>query len=230
MNKSFLRNLFVFTSVFTLIAIAVARAGTQANAAAPTKPIKNSAQTNQTTPGTLKSGQRPVQGGIGGMTAVDTESGLVTESIDGMGTSNNSGTIEVQKPAGATVRKAFLAATSTYDTLNDGDVFIDGSAVSWQTIVPNIVGGNNGWADVTSLVASTLDAAPAGRVAFTIDETHTETIEGEILTVIFNDPSQTSTNTIALLFGAQNSSGDNFNVRFAQPIIPRVQDSLWICL
>ena len=45
-----------------------------------------------------------------GFTPVVTETGLITLSIDGLGTATATGTLQVQKPAGATVRRAFLAA------------------------------------------------------------------------------------------------------------------------
>jgi hypothetical protein len=49
---------------------------------------------------------------------------------------------------------------------------------------------------------SRFDAAPAGRVDFTITEANTAKIDGELLAGIFDDPSQTTDNTIVLLFGA----------------------------
>jgi hypothetical protein len=63
-------------------------------------------------------------------------------------------------------------------------------------------------------VKSKIDAAAAGRVDFTITEgiSVTGSIDGEILAVIFDDPNQTVTNTIVLLFGAQNIAGDTFNI------------------
>src|SRR5262249_17268562 len=43
-------------------------------------------------------------------------------------------------------------------------------------------------------------------------------IDGEVLAVIFDDPAQTTDNTVALLFGAQSTSGDTFSVLLGDPI------------
>ena len=45
----------------------------------------------------------------------------------------------------------------------------------------------------------------------------TDNLDGEILAVVFNDPSATN-NSVALLYGTQNTAGDTFHVAFAQPI------------
>ncbi|MDD1732306.1 MAG: hypothetical protein CG440_113, partial [Methanosaeta sp. NSM2] len=42
--------------------------------------------------------------------------------------------------------------------------------------------------------------------------------DGELLVVIFDDPAQTTDNTIILNFGAQNTTGDDFNISPAKPI------------
>lgn len=71
---------------------------------------------------------------------------------------------------------------------------------------------------MTSIVEGKINLAPAGLVDFTITEVSTGGIDGEILTVIFDDPAQTTDNTIILLFGAQNVAGDTFNIGLASPI------------
>ena len=56
-------------------------------------------------------------------------------------------------------------------------------------------------------------------INFTILEgSNTALIDGEILAVIFDDPSQVNNNTIVLLFGAQNVNGDTFNVGLSSAI------------
>ncbi|MCI0436937.1 MAG: hypothetical protein L0271_25355, partial [Gemmatimonadetes bacterium] len=127
--------------------------------------------------------------------------------------------VQVEKPAGATVRGAYLAAASTGFSgfvIPDGAVTIDGVGVNWDAAVPSSIGSSNHWADVTSLVAAKIDAAAAGRVDFTIGETGN--IDGTILAVIFDDASQTQDNTIVLSFGAQTITGDNFFVNLADPL------------
>ena len=59
-----------------------------------------------------------------------------------------------------------------------------------------------------------VDAAAPGIINFNVAEgTDTFNIDGEILAVIFNDPQQTTSNTIVLLFGAQNPNGDSFHIQ-----------------
>lgn len=57
----------------------------------------------------------------------------------------------------------------------------------------------------------------AGIVNFTVTEKNTEDIDGEILAVIWDEPSAAPT-TISILFGAQKTTGDSFNVNLAQPV------------
>jgi len=150
-----------------------------------------------------------------------TETGKISLSLDGLGTNSASGIIQVDKPAGATVRKAYLAAASTgwsRRVLANGDVAIDGAGVNWDTVIPNSIYSYNAWADVTSIVKAKIDGAPAGLVDFDITEVSTPGIDGEVLAVIFDDPAQTTDNTIVLLFGAQNIAGDTFAIALANPI------------
>ena len=71
---------------------------------------------------------------------------------------------------------------------------------------------------MTNIVKATIDAAPAGILNFTVTEANTYSIEGEILVVIFNDPTMTTDNTIVLLFGAQDVNGDSFHINLGSPI------------
>ncbi len=144
-----------------------------------------------------------------------TEQGMITLSVDGLGTLSTTGTIQVNKPAGATVRSAYLAAATTgfeLATLADGDIEIDGVGVNWDASVPSTIDSFNYWADVTSIVQATIDGAPTGLVDFTITEADTDNTDGVILAVIFDDPNQLTENTVILLFGAQNIEGETFTV------------------
>jgi hypothetical protein len=98
--------------------------------------------------------------------------------------------------------------------LPNGAVQIESTNVTWTLHVAG--GPNHAWADVTSIVKPVVDAAPAGIVNINILET--TYLDGSILAVIFDDPNQTVTNTVILLFGAQNVSGDTFNIGLADPI------------
>jgi hypothetical protein len=155
------------------------------------------------------------------LTPMVTESGFITLSVDGLGTTATTGIVEAQKPAGATVRRAFLMGASTGGLnfqIPNGNIRIDGQAVNWSRSVPSSIGSWNHFGEVTALVKPRLDAAPAGRVAFTITETSTANIDGTILAVIFDNPAETTVNTAILLFGAQSTTGDTFNISLAEPI------------
>ena len=159
----------------------------------------------------------------GGITPFTTEHGKISLSIDGLGSNSASDIIQVEKPAGATVRTAYLAAASTGGSgrvLADGDVKIDGNDVVWNVVpsFPSSISSSNSLADVTSLVKAKIDAAPAGRVDFTLTEVSTFGIDGEVLAVIFDDPNQVKDNTVVLLFGAQKTTGDSFQINLADPI------------
>jgi hypothetical protein len=152
--------------------------------------------------------------------------GRIFLSVDGGGSNSESHTIEVQKPSAlATVRKAFVLAASTgfsNHQLTDGDVRITppDAGVTWSANVPTAILSFNYLADVTALVAPTLDSAPAGRVAFAFTEVGADAIEGEVLAVVFNDPAQPADRTVILLFGAQDLAGDDFGITLAEPISP----------
>jgi len=116
-----------------------------------------------------------------------------------------------------------MAAASTGlsgRVLAGGDVTIDGAGVVWNIIstTPSSIASHNSFADVTALVKPKIDSAPAGLVDFVITEVSTFGIDGEILAVIFDDPNQTTSNTIILLFGAQDVTGDVFAIGLAEPI------------
>jgi lysophospholipase L1-like esterase len=154
---------------------------------------------------------------------VVTETGFISLSVDGLGTNDTlGGIIQVEKPEGGTVRGAYLAAASTGFSarfLFDGDVKIDGMDVLWSTSTPSSsIQSFNHWADVTALVKPKVDAAPAGRVDFTITEVNPDGIDGEILAVILDDPTQSAESAVLLYFGAQNPAGDTMRLNFAKPL------------
>jgi LPXTG-site transpeptidase (sortase) family protein len=159
---------------------------------------------------------KPVYAAENGLSVIVTEQGKIFLSVDGVtAASNNPGIVQVEKPAGATVRSAYMAATNTFGNTfpRNGAVLIDGQEVTWDA-TKNVLGSfgffRNVWADVTNLVKPKIDAAPAGRIDFEISEI--DSIEGEVLAVIFDDPNQTSKNTVFLLFGAAHSEGDSFKI------------------
>jgi hypothetical protein len=176
------------------------------------------------------SGTRPVktpehQLGPTEATSLDpivSEIGRISWSIDGLGTLEQTGIIQVQKPAGATLRSAhFFSATTgfTNHQLQLGDVKIDGVDINWDTWhLSSAIGSYNYYADVTGMIRSKINTAPAGLINFEITELQTDDIDGEILAVIFNDPNQTDDVTVMILFGAQSVGGDQFMIGLAEPL------------
>jgi len=192
-------------------------------ALAPTAAVEGGSIANSSrTPGTRTSTTAPsLPPPPTGLHHEQTYSGKVVLSVDGKGYSASCGTIRVQKPAGATVLAAWMAAATTPTTLtiNNGDITINGTGVTWSESIVSTFGGNNVWGDVTSIVKPIVDPASAGIVNLTVCEGNkTGSIDGEVLSVVFSDPSLTRNNTIVLLFGTQQSSGDDFSVDVANPI------------
>ena len=150
-----------------------------------------------------------------------TEVGKISLSIDGLGMIGNTGDIQVKKPVGATVRAAyFLAATTGYQNyqLAAGDIYLNGVPVLWENEIASSISSWNYWADVTLTVKTLIDTAPAGLINVAVSEGPSYYIDGTILAVIFDDPNQTYDNTVVLIFGAQATSGDYFNIGLANPI------------
>jgi hypothetical protein len=167
----------------------------------------------------------PAQAQLTGLVAED---GFISLSVDGVGTNDPAGTtIQVNKPsAGATVRSAYLAAASTFtNPILPGQITLNGVEVGFTESVFNGIGGNpmffnNVFGDVTAIVAPLIDAAPAGIINIPVMEAAfaTDDIEGEILAVIFDDPSVTEPSGVILLFGGQAPQGEQFTVSLAEPL------------
>ena len=173
-------------------------------------------------PGTDAEQMGPSDVTLASIAPVVVESGFISLSVDGAGTNNVTGAlVYVDKPAGATVRSAYAAAASAGFSgrmLVDGDVKLDGTDVAWDISTASTINSWNHWADVTGLVKPTIDAAAPGLVSFLVAEVSPTGIDGVILAVIFDDPNQTVSNTVILLFGAQDVLGDTFNIFLANPL------------
>jgi len=149
------------------------------------------------------------------------EYGQISLSLDALGTVSATGKVQVEKPRSATVRKAYLmAATTGFENarLADGDVSIQGNGVAWAREIASGISSYNYWTDVTTIIKPHVDAAPAGIVDIELTERNSALIDGEILAVIFDDPNQTTDNTVLLYFGAQNVAGDSFTIDLGAPI------------
>jgi len=155
-----------------------------------------------------------------------TETGFISVSADGAGTNSPAGvTISVEKlDSGATVRKAVFACASVLGaTVPDGAVSLDNNAISWDISFTNATSFgnfNNVYADVTSIVKPKVDAAPTGLVDFLQDEVTPTDVDGCGLWAVLDDPSQTTQNTVFVLFGGQSPTGDSFEVNLGRALGP----------
>jgi hypothetical protein len=155
----------------------------------------------------------------GGLQVIVHERGRITGSTDAAGTVGSSSTLTIEKPAGATLRRAVLFAASTgFTGPGVGDVSLDGQVVTFPTSVPSNIESVNYWADVTDVVRAKVDGASAGGVAFTVSETAPQSFDGVTLATIFDDPAQAADRSVSLLFGAMKTAGDTFTLHLAAPI------------
>jgi len=156
-----------------------------------------------------------------GLQPTITENGKISWSVDAIGENTGSGVVSVQKPAGATVRGAYLMAASAGFSgyqITSSDITLAGSPVNFTTEIANGISSYNYFTDVTSIVKPIINNASAGITNLTVTEANTNYIDGETLVVIFNDPNQVNDNTIILAFGAQKTTGDSFNIGLSEAI------------
>ncbi len=163
-------------------------------------------------------------------------SGPISVSIDGAGfgnrtgTETRTGTIDVDKPAGATVIAAYLVSTVASSTDTPPPLTLEGTSVSFTHLAKDTVGYEfrNHFADVTLIVKPVIDNAGAGITQLTLDEgiTNQSTtpwtpgsslVDGESLVVIFDDPAK-PVSTVVFMFGASNSAGESSTFNF-DPLI-----------
>jgi hypothetical protein len=157
------------------------------------------------------------------------ETGRISVSVDAAGSNSELGTsLRVNRPAGATVRKAYMMAAShgrfALRTIADGELTLAGQPVAWERGEYNPIPGSptffhNVFADVTDIVAPIVNAA-AGLTLLGVTESDTAEINGTVLVVLFDDPTQLNDSSVILLFGGQDTEGDRFVVDLAEPIDP----------
>lgn len=155
------------------------------------------------------------------LSPVVAETGRISFSIDGVGSNDpTGGDVDVLKPPGATVRRAFIACAAVCcgSEIPDGGVSIAGVSVSWDANVSNGIFPGNTFADVTSALKPTIDNATAGRLSFHVVETDTFAVDGCALGVIFDDPSQSRDRSVSVLFGGQATGGDSFTIALSRPL------------
>jgi len=151
-----------------------------------------------------------------------TESGRLHLSVDGVGTVLSFGTVEVEKPRNATVKRAFLmAASGGYGggEIADGEVRVEGRRILWSQSIPNVVGGWNAMADVTDLIAQKIDAAAPGTIIVEIAEEKSDFVDGVVLAVVFEVMDDSVINDdISLYFGAHGAASNGFTLELSEPV------------
>lgn len=141
-------------------------------------------------------------------------------SSDGWGGTDNSGIISAEVPSGAIVEAAYLYSTSCF-TQNFANVTLQGNNIALTDIGQT---GSFLWSamgNVTSIVKSVIDGGAGGIYNFNITD-HDDN-NGEALVVVYSLASLPKA-TVAIMDGAQQFSGDTFNLNFADPIDPSNPD------
>ncbi|MFT7679980.1 MAG: hypothetical protein ACI8QC_003986 [Planctomycetota bacterium] len=154
------------------------------------------------------------------LSGVVTEDGLISTSTSAIGTNDpNGGLLDVMKPnAGSTVRSAYLAAATHGPTIAAGDINLAGSPVTFTNHATNSF-FENYFTDVTGIVQPIIDGAGAGLTQLAVTEgPNNNSIDGTILIVIFDDPAVTTSAGVIILFGGQNTTGDQFTISLAAPL------------
>jgi hypothetical protein len=137
--------------------------------------------------------------------------GKYTLSTDGLGTTSSSGTLQVEKPSSqATVRKAFLMASqkSTGTSSPTPRASLQGTQITYSKEV-----SGQTLSDVTSIVASVVDTAPAGITNLTLSGANNA--EGYGLAVVFYDPSLPYSGSVVLSFGRADMVGSTTKFDFS---------------
>ncbi len=218
------------TEPSTVVETPAAEPSTETTAPEPAAPA---APADEREPGTSSSGVVVPTASVddGGLRLMHAFTGNLNWSVDGLGINPpaQTGTLTVQKPAGAAVIRAYLmlASFSEVDVAGLSDVRLNGAAPSFTEVATDTVGDfgfRNFMADVTSIVRPTIDGASAGNVAIAINEgANAGQIEGSSLIVVFDDPA-VSISSIAIYFGTSVTTGDNFTLAFDTLSEPQTQD------
>jgi len=138
-------------------------------------------------------------------------------SIDGFGSTTNSGVIQANIPTGSTIQRAYLYATSVWDMSPVYDVTFHG--ISLPLSSATILSPNNNPAttvrwDVTNIIASSFAGGPQN---FNIVENGPNpTNDGAVLVVAYSNLS-TQGFTSVILDGELSTTGDTSQFDFVSP-------------
>ena len=139
-------------------------------------------------------------------------------STGGWGSTTQSGSISANVPAGATVLAAYLYTSTFGWNIGVGGTF-NGNNVSYTQLGPVNWGGEAGRADVTSIVKPIIDGGLGGVYNFTITETQF-TQDGSALVVVYSDPTVSAVQSVGILDGFSQTTGDSTAINFATPLDP----------
>jgi hypothetical protein len=135
-------------------------------------------------------------------------------SIDGFGSTTNSGFIQANIPTGSTIQRAYLYATSVWDMSPVYGVTFHGNALSVGSatiLSPDENPATTARWDVTSIIASSFTG---GLQDFSILEDGQN--DGAVLVVAYSNPS-TQGLTSVILDGELSTGGDTVAFNFASP-------------
>lgn len=141
-------------------------------------------------------------------------------SIDGFGSTTNSGVIQANIPAGSTIQRAYLYATSVWDLSPVYGVTFNGNTLSLgsaTTLGPNSNPATTVRWDVTNIIASSFTTG--GLQNFSIVENGpVPTNDGAALVVAYSNLS-TQGFTSVILDGELSTTGDTVQFDFASPYV-----------
>ena len=218
-SRGLTSQLAALTTVLALVAAAVTLGAGPAAAGEDTgTPVPGTVTAPAESYSSLTAAEQEV---FGGLQMVVNERGHISRSIAAIGAASYAPVpLRIDKPRGATVRKAYMAFASrgnSYQPLLEPPL-LEGQPVPLAMETPSPMGAFNYFADVTEHVRGTVDAAAAGPVDVMLTETDTYYHEGTVLVVIFDDPAVTEPQSVTLLYGAINPAGDTYGVTLTEPI------------
>jgi VCBS repeat-containing protein len=139
------------------------------------------------------------------------------------GSATGGGAIDVVVPEGSRIEAAFLYG-STYFNSSATDVPVTLSAGATSVNVSGFtpLGFANSFlqafrADVTGFVSSVVGNGDPSTFTFNVSDLLNGGVDGYALAVVYSNPNE-ALRTIAFLDGASATSGDSFNVTFADPV------------
>ncbi|BCU13321.1 PEP-CTERM sorting domain-containing protein [Microcystis aeruginosa] len=135
-------------------------------------------------------------------------------SIDGFGSTTNSGVIQANIPTGSTIQRAYLYAASVWDKSPVYDVIFHGTTLSVGSatiLSPNSNLATTARWDVTNIIKSSFTG---GLQDFNIVENGDN--DGAVLVVAYSNPS-TQGFTSVILDGELSTTGDTSQFDFASP-------------